>query len=304
MMLSFSLLGVFVYQLSADMIDCLALTRNFNRYETVLNLLLLFVWICCLYYFVTMLCQHGVVGVVWNVLKTTYCLYVSLFLHFQGSAFQFQCMYAPLHLVKKCMGLCVRGLLYFVDRSLGPTSIDAPFRNIIQRPGVPKLFAMLLDKFHVGLWSSLTKLKLFPLLRHILWPVVMKTLSFIFSREDYRDFKNYPSCYKMYDTLFRKPASRVVCTENQILFVDVRPISMRHNADTIYILSFSFLEEFHYPNESRVIPNVATEITPFIFPLHRFASVADYMVHAVRPSQRHFVVEERIQCSRSNSLCH
>ena len=46
-----------------------------------------------------------------------------------------------------------------------------------------------------------------------------------------------------------------------------------------------------WPN---VIPNVATDIIPFIFPLHRFASVADYMVHAVRPGQRHFVAEERL----------
>ena len=128
-----------------------------------------------------------------------------------------------------------------MDPSLGPTSPDVSFWNIVQRPGVPKLFAMLLDKFHVGLWSSMTKLKLFPLLRHILPPAVMKTLSFIFSREDYRDFKNYPLCYKMCDTLFRKPASRVVCAENQILFVDVCLVSMRHNVDAIYYLPFHFL---------------------------------------------------------------
>ena len=193
---------------------------------------------------------------------------------------------------------------YDMDPSLGPTFPDAPFRNIVQCPGVPKLFAMLLDKFHIGLWSSMTKLKLFSLLRHILPLAVMKTLSFIFSREDCREFKNYPSCYKMCDTLFRKPASRVVCTENQILFVQVRPVSMRHNADAICYLPFPFLGEFHYPNENRVISNVATDIIPFIFPLYRFASVGDYMVHAVRPGQRHFVAEERIQCSRRMSLRH
>ena len=86
----------------------------------------------------------------------------------------------------------------------------------------------------------------------------------------------------------------MVCTKNQILFVDVCPISMKHNADAICYLPFQFLGEFHYPNESRVIPTVATDIVPFIFPLHRFASVGDYMVHAVRPGQRHFVAEECI----------
>ena len=79
---------------------------------------------------------------------------------------------------------------------------------------------------------------------------------------------------------------------------------MRHNADAICYLPFPFLGEFHYPNESRVILNVATDIIPFIFPLHRFPLVADYMVHTVRLGQRHFVAEERIQCSCRMSLRH
>ena len=86
----------------------------------------------------------------------------------------------------------------------------------------------------------------------------------------------------------------MVCGENQVLFVDVRPVSMRHNVDSICYLPFPFLGEFHYPNESRVIPNVATDIIPFIFPLHRFPSVPEYMVHVVRPSQRHCVAEDHI----------
>ena len=216
-------------------------------------------------------------------MRATCCSYMSSFLHFQGSAFQFQCMYAPPHPVKKCVVLCVRGLLCYMDPSLGPTSSDAHFRNIFQHPSLSKLFAMLLDRFHVELWSSMTKLKLFLLLRHILPPNVMKALSFIFSREDCRDFKNYPVCYKTCDALFRKPASRVVCVENQILFVDVRPVSMRHNANAICYLPFPFHGGLHYLNESRVIPNVATDIIPFIFSLHKFASVADYMVRTIRP---------------------
>ena len=96
----------------------------------------------------------------------------------------------------------------------------------------------------------------------------------------------------------------MVCIENQILFVNVRPVSMRHNVDAICYLPFPFHGELYYPNDSRVIPNVTTDIIPFIFPLHMFASAADYMVHAVRPSQRHFVAEERLQCSRCGSLCH
>ena len=169
-----------------------------------------------------------------------------------------------------------------MDPSVDPISPDAPFRNIVQHPSVMKFFTMLLEKFHIGLWSSMTELKLISLLRHILPAAIMKRLSFIFSWEDCHDFKLYPSCHKMYDTLFRKTASRAVCLENQILFVDVCPLSMRHNPGCICYLPYPFVGEFHYPNESGIIPNVAIDIILFIYPLHRFASVKEYMVYAVR----------------------
>ena len=133
------------------------------------------------------------------------------------------------------------------------------------------------------------KLKLIALLRHILPAVVMKRLSFIFSREDCHDFKKYPSCLKMYDTFFRKTTSRAVCSENQILFEDVHPLSMRHNLVGICFLPYPIVGELCYPNESRVIPDVAIDIIPFIYSSYRFASIEEYMLHAVRPSQRHYV---------------
>ena len=146
------------------------------------------------------------------------------------------------------------------------------------------------------------ELKLIPLLQHILPPTVMKHLSFILARKDYHDYRKYPSCHKMYDTLLRKTAPRAVCSENQILFVDVRPLSMRHNPVGVFYLPYPFVGELHYPNESRVIPNVATDIIPFIYPLHRFASVDEYMLRAIRPGQRHYVAQEHYQrsCFRNN----
>ena len=125
---------------------------------------------------------------------------------------------------------------------------------------------------------------------------------FIFSREDCRNFKSYPLYYKKCDILFRKPASRGVCAENQILFVDIFPLLMKHNPDAICYLFYPFVGDFRYPNESRVIPNVPTDIIPFIFSLYSFASIEDYMVHAVRPCQRHYVVEERLQSSHRKSV--
>ena len=217
------------------------------------------------------------------VLRISVCLYVSPFHLVQGSAFHFECMYAPPYLVKKCVVLCVRGLLCHVYPSVPSNSSDAPFQNIVQRPDVTKVFMMLLEKFHIGIWSSMTELKLIPLLRHILLPAIMKRLSFILARKDYHDYKKYPSCYKMYDTLLRKTASRAVCSENRILFMDVRPLSMRHNTVGVCYLPYPFVGELYYLNENRVTPNVATDIIPFIYPLHRFAFVDEYMLRAVRP---------------------
>ena len=104
-------------------------------------------FLCCS---VTMLCQNCVEWVVWNLLRTSCCSYVSSFLHFQGSAFQFQCMYAPPHPVKKCVVLCVRGLLCFVDPTLGPSSPDAPFRNIVLRPVCRSSSPCFLISFTLG----------------------------------------------------------------------------------------------------------------------------------------------------------
>ena len=135
----------------------------------------------------------------------------------QGSIFQFHYMYALPHPVKKCIVLYVRGLLYFVNPNLGPSSPDAPFWNIFHCLGVTKLFVMLLEKFHIRLLSSMTKSKLFPLLQHIFVDNVIESLSFIFSKEDYQDFKNYLYCYKMCDILLMKTISRALCAKDQIL---------------------------------------------------------------------------------------
>ena len=153
---------------------------------------------------------------------------------------------------------------------------------------------MLLERFHIGLWSSMTKLKLFPLLQHIISAPVMKNPSFIFSREDYHDFRNYASCYKMCYIILIKITSKAMCTENQILFMDVRPFLLRHNPNVICYLPYPFIGEIHYPNESRVIPNVATDIIPFIYPLYRFASIAEYIMHVVRSGQRHYIAQQHL----------
>ena len=70
---------------------------------------------------------------------------------------------------------------------------------------------------------------------------------------------------------------------------------MRYNPIGICYLPYPFVEELHYSNESRVIPNFATDIIPFIYPLYRFASIDEYMLCVVRLGQRHYVAQEHYQ---------
>ena len=58
---------------------------------------------------------------------------------------------------------------------------------------------------------------------------------------------------------------------------------MRHNPIGICYLPNPFVGELCYPNESRVIPNVVIDVIPFIYPLHRFAYLKEYMLYAIRP---------------------
>jgi len=65
-------------------------------------------------------------------------------------------MYADLdqpHPIKKCVVLCVTGLLCYIDPSFQLHHWNA-HRNVIKHPGLLKLFRMLLDRFHVGLFAT------------------------------------------------------------------------------------------------------------------------------------------------------
>lgn len=182
----------------------------------------------------------------------------------------------------------MRGLLCYQDPKRKSQYPEAQFANIIRRPGLDKFFAMLLQKFHVGIWSSTNRWYLLRLLRHILPDGVEKRLAFIFSQSDARDFDWAKICYKRDTTLFRKDLSRAVCVKDQFLFVDVNPVALRMTPKVFSYLPHPFVGDLCFPNKSKVIPNIATDLLPFIYPLHRFPSVPDYMRRAIIPGQSHY----------------
>jgi hypothetical protein len=193
--------------------------------------------------------------------------------------------FAQPHAVKKCIVLCVTGLLCFINPNVQPDHWNA-HQNVVRRPGLQKLFQMLFDRFHVGLWSKMPMKDLKPLLAFILPKGVLDRLSFVFGREYCERSDNFPYCYKLLRTLFSKRRSRDVCKPDQVLLVDVCPLSLRMTPDAACYMPWPFQGDI--TSASTIIPNVATDILPFIYPLHKFQSVTDYMKHSHRPGQIHY----------------
>jgi len=62
--------------------------------------------------------------------------------------------FAQSHPTTKCDVLCVTGLLCFINPNVQPDRWNA-HRNVVKRSDLKKLFRMLFERFHVGLWSTM-----------------------------------------------------------------------------------------------------------------------------------------------------
>ena len=139
------------------------------------------------------------------------------------------------------------------------------------------MFSDLFEKFHVGIWSKMLLEQLRPLLAHLLPVQVLDNLAFVYGREYCLDSQKFPWCYKTIETLFRKGPSKDMCVPDQVLMVDVCPISLRRTPDTACYIPHPFVGDVNFPNDSRVIPNISTDIIPFIYPLYEYESILEYL---------------------------
>jgi len=89
--------------------------------------------------------------------------------------------FTQLHYNKKCVLLYVTGLLRY-NQNVQPYSWNG-HQNVVKDRGLIKLFGMLLQKFHVGLWSKTPMQNLMPLLEYLLPKDMIYKISFIFGRE-------------------------------------------------------------------------------------------------------------------------
>jgi hypothetical protein len=198
------------------------------------------------------------------------------------------------HPTKKCVVLCVAGLLCYINPNVRPDRWN-PHRNVVKRPGLKKLFGMLFERFHVGLWSRMQSRDLIPLLNFLLPGDVISKISFIFGREYCEQREYYPWCYKVLRVLYSKRLSRPVRKPDQVLLVDVNPISLRKVPDSACYIPLPFQGS---SCRSGVISNAATDLLPFIYPMHMFESVSEYIRCSPRPGQLHYEVAHAIRYGR------
>jgi len=89
----------------------------------------------------------------------------------------------------------------------------------------------------------------------------------------------------MLSTLFKKGPSKETYCLDQVLMVDVCPVPLQRTPDPACYIPLPFLSDLTYPNASRVIPNISTDIIPFIYPMHEHDSVSKYVKVFKRPGK-------------------
>lgn len=123
---------------------------------------------------------------------------------------------------KKCIILCVSGLLCFINPSIAPDRWDVDC-NVVKRPSLRKLLAILVERFYVELWCTMPVQNLKPLPSFILPCGVLDRL---FGREYCDCPENYLWCHKLLNTLYSKRHFNDVCKPDEVLLVNVSSLSL------------------------------------------------------------------------------
>jgi NLI interacting factor-like phosphatase len=190
--------------------------------------------------------------------------------------------------MKKCIVFSVTGVLCFQDPTRKSDRYDL-FANFIRRPGVLKLFSELMDsEFSIGIWSGIPRIRLIPLLKHLVPEEIFKKFSFVWGREMCDGQHNISLCYKPLRTLMRKRSSKDVCKEDQVLIVDDWPLRHRINPELGCLLPFSYMgQKGNERARNGSIGNIATELLTYLLPLRLYPSVSDYIKDHYKPGQLH-----------------
>jgi len=152
-----------------------------------------------------------------------------------------------------------------------------------------------LQRFHVGIWSKMPIQELRPIFLYLFPQNIILKVSFIFGREYCVNNEKFPWCYKMLTILFSKKQSMEVFMEDQVLMVNISPLSICKTLDHVCYICFPFVKELLFSNSSCVILYISIDIILFIYPLANYKFVSNYLKSSPRLDQFHYEVAKSIE---------
>ena len=171
--------------------------------------------------------------------------------------------------------LSVNGVLCFEDYN-GFSLLVLHLVNVICHPGLHDFFRILLQVFHVGIWSCIPPSQLDLVLAHLLPMELRMQLLFVYGQDKCIKRKPYPFFQKSLRRLTMGTKTRRFCKSDNVLMVDNCEWKNVMNGNNSCYFPASWKREMQLPNPQNVIPNVCIALLPCIMDLVHFDFVAKF----------------------------
>ena len=149
--------------------------------------------------------------------------------------------------------------------------------NVICHPGLHNFFQILLQVFHVRIWSCMPPSRLNLVLAHLLLLKLRSQLLFVYGQDKCVKQKPYPFFQKSMCRLRVGARTHWFCKSDNILMVDHCDWKNVMNGNISCYFPKPWKGEIQLPNPQNVIPDVCIALLPFIMDLVHFDSVAEFL---------------------------
>ena len=149
--------------------------------------------------------------------------------------------------------------------------------NVISRPGLHDFFRILLQVFHVGIWSCMPPSRLDLVLAHLLPVELRSQLLFVYGQDKCVRRKPYPFLQKSLRRLTVGARTRRFCKSDNVLMVNDCEWKNVWNGNKSCYFPQPWKGEMQLPNPRNVIPDVCIALLPFIMDLVHFDFVAEFL---------------------------
>ena len=178
--------------------------------------------------------------------------------------------------LQKVIVLSMNDVLCFEDyNGFNPPVLH--LANVISRLGLHDFFRILLEVFHIGIWSCMPPSRLDLVLTHLL-PVELKSqLLFVYGQDKCVGRKPYPFLQKSLRGLTVGARTRRFCKSDNVLMVDDCEWKNVLNGNNSCYFPKPWKGEMQLPNPHNVIPGICIALLPFIMDLVHFDSVVEFL---------------------------